>query len=234
MESNFDAEKRITVFTGHYGSGKTEVAINYALRQKEKLYQTEQSELMLVDLDFVNPYFRSREAREFLNQQGIKVVASAEEQLNTDIPAFSPGILAAFQNPVNRVVVDLGGDEIGARAIGRFRNQIKDDNYELLFVINPYRPFTSNSQEVESLLHKIEGSSRLKVTALVSNPNLLGETTVDDIISGHKAVLAMSQELGMAVKFITVDAALKKYSGLQVLQEPVMYLSRLMLKPWED
>lgn len=221
-------EKRITIITGHYGSGKTEIAVNFTLQLKDD-YQ----ELALVDLDFVNPYFRSREAKEYLNSRGITVIASAAECFNTDLPAFSPQIGGVLGSPAMRVVVDLGGDETGARAIGRFRNKIADNEYDLLFVINPFRPFTTTTEEIDLIIRQIETSSRLKVTAFISNPHLMTETTVRDILSGHETVCKTARTLDIPVKIIAVEQRFGHLPEITGLKMPVLNLTRQMMTPWE-
>ena len=224
--SDFDS-KRISIFTGHYGSGKTEIALNYVRQFKSKYKET-----ALIDLDFVNPYFRSREARELLAGEGIKVIASTEELFDTDLPAFSPQISGALRNPEVRVIVDLGGDEAGARAAGRFRNHIFDDEYELLFVVNPFRPFTSGPAEIGEVVAGIEAACRLKVTALISNPNLMTETTLSDILAGHETVLETARAMGLPVRFMVSEGSFGERLKLEV-GVPVLQITRMMLKPWE-
>lgn len=225
---SYFGDKRITVFTGHYGSGKTEISINYVLMSKNNYQET-----ALVDLDFVNPYFRSREARDFLQGDGIRVIASAEDCFNTDLPAFSPQIGGVLQNRKVRVIVDLGGDEIGARAAGRFRHQIADGDYEMYFVVNPFRPFTTTPAEVSKIIADIETSSRLKVSALVSNPNLHNETKEEDILAGHQEVQKMARFLGVPVRFLAVEQSFADRPGLQQMALPILWISRRMLAPWE-
>lgn len=226
---DYPDEKRITIFTGHFGSGKTEISINYALALKEQY-----EDLALVDLDFVNPYFRSREAKDYLNSRGINVIASAAEGYNSDLPALSRQIGGVLSNPDVRVVVDLGGDETGARAIGRFRSKFEDTQYDLLFVLNPFRPFTSTFEEVELIVKQIEASSRLKVTAMVSNPNLLTETTVSDILTGHDKIMQIAQALGVPVWMMAVEKIFGDLPEIKTLGLPVLKLTRQMTTPWES
>ncbi len=226
-------EKRISVFTGHYGSGKTEVSINYALAVNSAGVNGDISRVAVIDLDIVNPYFRSRKAREVLERHGIRVVASAEQYFDTDLPALSPAIIGVLRNEGIRAVVDLGGDDTGARAIARFRNDINDHQYEMFFVVNPYRPFTANPADIESVISKIESASRLKVSALVSNPNLLGETTAADIAAGHRVVDEAAALAGLPVSFIAVEQSLAGCREIETLGLPVLALNRQMLPPWE-
>lgn len=221
--------KRITVFTGHYGSGKTEIAVNYTLK-----CATRTTGITLIDLDFVNPYFRSRESKQLLEQQGIDVIASTEELFDTDLPAFSRRIGGALGKSDSRVIVDLGGDEAGARAIGRFRNLMNEENYELLFVVNPYRPFTSKPSEIKTVIDQVEKASGLKVTSLVSNPNLITETRVTDIVSGHRTVLETASMLNLTVRFTAVESSFTGCEEIADMGTPVLTISRRMLVPWEE
>ena len=221
-------DRRITVFTGHYGSGKTEISLNFVLQIKNM-----HSETALVDLDYVNPYFRSREARELLNREGIRVIASAEACFDTDLPALSPQVGGVLGHKDVRVVVDLGGDAAGARAIGRFRRQVADDEYELYFVINPFRPFTSNIEDIRSTIGGIEAASRLKVTALVSNPHLIRETTIGDIISGHEKVQETARALGLPIACVAMESRFRDLPEIKNTGLPVLNIARLMLVPWE-
>lgn len=225
---HFPSDKRITVFTGHYGSGKTEIAVNYTLQIESGV-----KEKAIVDLDFVNPYFRSREARGILEGHGVKVVASAEDCFDTDLPAFSREISGVLKNSDVKVIVDLGGDETGARAAGRFRNHIPDDGYEMFFVVNPFRPFTAKPEDISVVIKQVEAASRLRVTALVSNPNLLGETTLNDIITGHETVLNTSEYIGLPIQFLAVEASFGDLPELAKFNLPILKLHRLMTTPWE-
>lgn len=226
--------KRITIFTGHFGSGKTEISINYALSQANEKGEERENKLSLVDLDFVNPYFRSREVKASLNQAGIRVVASAEDYFNTDVPAFSPVIGGVLADKESRVIVDLGGDDIGARAIGRFRSRIPDEDYQMCFVINPFRPFTSNAVEIRDLISKIETASRLKVTSIISNPNLGMETKAENIVSGHEIVADIARILHLPLEFLTVETSFSEHPLIKKLPIHVMKITRMMLVPWEQ
>lgn len=225
----YNDEKQITVFTGHYGSGKTEIAVNYALK-----YATQATGLTLIDLDFVNPYFRSREAKQLLEQQGIDVIASTEQLFDTDLPAFSRRIGGSLGKSDGKVIVDLGGDETGARAIGRFRNLMNEEKYDLFFVVNPFRPFTSKPSEIKSVIDKVERASSLKVTSLVSNPNLITETKAGDILKGHQTVLETASMLNLPVKFVAVESRFADCPEIIEMGTPVLTISRRMLVPWEN
>ncbi|MDI6600477.1 MAG: hypothetical protein QME46_01680 [Thermoanaerobacteraceae bacterium] len=191
--------KRLTVITGYFGSGKTEISINYAIQLKKT-----EDKVALVDLDIVNPYFRSREQREFLRKDyGIKVVCTEEEYMNADIPALSPEIYGVLQDKNWNTVVDLGGDDVGATALGMFSKYFRDESYEMIFVVNINRPFTSTKDGIIRRIKAIERSSRLNVTHLVNNTHLSYETTVDDVLKGQMVTDEVSRETGLPIKFIS-------------------------------
>jgi hypothetical protein len=221
----------VTIFTGRFGSGKTEVALNYALalargwvvetgrrgngagkghrRPADKATgrqrQQEGKGPILIDLDLVTPYFRSREMSEAMGSRGVEVVAPSVIGQHLDTPAITPQILGAIQQVERPVVLDVGGDQQGARALAQYRSAIRQRGYVMHFVVNPYRPFTGTGEGVAQSIAEIQSSSRLKVTSLVSNPNLMGETTPEEIQKGHYAVEAFAHELDLPIAFICVD-----------------------------
>lgn len=219
--------KTNNIFTGYFGSGKTEIAINFALSLRDSA-----KKVTLVDLDIVNPYFRSREQRDMLLVAGVKVLASVEEYFNTDLPALSPAISGVLQDKDGTVVIDVGGDETGARALGRYHNLLAADNYRLFFVINPYRPFTNDPAGICKVLREVEQASRLKVTDLVSNPNLGLETCPADIVSGHRTVLDASRQINLPVSFLCIPEHLAYASELQDISTPYFPVMLFMLPPW--
>ncbi len=191
--------KRLTVITGYFGSGKTEIALNYAMRMKET-----EDRVALVDLDIVNPYFRSRDLRVSLkNKYGIKIVCTDEEYMDADIPALSPEITTVLQDKDWCTVVDLGGDDAGATALGMFSKYFKDQPYEMIFVVNINRPFTSTADGIIKRIRYIEKASRINVTHLVNNTHLSYETTVDDVLRGQAVTGEVSRRTGLPIKFIS-------------------------------
>ncbi|MEG2429922.1 MAG: P-loop NTPase, partial [Oscillospiraceae bacterium] len=126
--------KRISIITGHYGSGKTNVAVNLALQLKEQ-----HEKVTIVDLDIVNPYFRTSDFTQMLSEKGIKVIAPVYANTNLDIPALPPSINSIFDNKDSFVIVDVGGDDAGAIALGQFSNRIKNSEYDMYYVINECR-----------------------------------------------------------------------------------------------
>ena len=221
-------EKRINIFTGHYGSGKTEISINYALKLAE-----DYSQVKIVDLDIVNPYFRSREAKKPLEEAGVEVLAPAGELAQSDLPAIPPQILGAIQNKNSRVVFDVGGDEAGTIALGRFRQYLDNQEVDLNFVVNPNRPFTGDSERVAEVVERIQTASRLEVDYLISNPNLGNETRKEHIIRGHRQLKEISANLEIPIKFLAVASEFASGLNKEEFSQPVFDLEIFMKAPWE-
>ncbi|WP_427339945.1 ATP-binding protein [Caloranaerobacter sp. DY30410] len=190
-------DKRIRIITGHYGSGKTEFAVNYAVKLANY-----GRKVALADLDVVNPYFRSREKESLLSEMGIKVIGSSINALAADVPAVSAEIFAPLQNESYDVVLDVGGDPVGARALGRYHNYFKEGKYDMFFVINANRPETQEVENTIKYLREIERASRAKVTGLINNTHLLKSTTVEDVLKGQKLAEEVSKKLNIPIKYI--------------------------------
>lgn len=198
MKSGEVMNKRIHIIVGHYGSGKTEFAINYAIKLKESY-----EKVMIADLDIVNPYFRTNDVKEMLEKEGISVLASEYAGSNVDIPALPANILRLFDDKDAAVVLDVGGDEDGAVVLGRFKQQIESEGYEMLFVVNAFRPLTKDSESILEVLGEVEEASRLKVTGIVNNSNLQHLTKTEDVLKGqHEADIAAKKH-GIAVSYIS-------------------------------
>ncbi|SKA11680.1 hypothetical protein [Selenihalanaerobacter shriftii] len=221
--------KRVNIFTGDYGSGKTEISINYALKLAK-----EYDKVKIVDLDIVNPYFRSREAKKPLTEAGVEVIAPAGKLGQADLPALPPQILGAIQDKESQVVFDVGGEEAGTVALGRFRQYLDKSEVDLNFVVNPRRPFTGDKEGVEEVIGMIEKSSRLEVDYLVSNPNLGKETVVDDIVTGHEKIEQISDTLEIPIKLLTINQALIDKVDLTDITVPIFSLDLFMKTPWEE
>jgi DNA polymerase III delta prime subunit len=225
----------IILFTGRFGSGKTEVALNYArsLAQDSASSPGTAPGVVLIDLDIVTPYFRSREMAEAFAELGVEVVAPSIIGQHLDTPAITPQILGAIERPDRRVVLDVGGDKQGARALGQYSAAIRRRGYAMHFVVNPYRPFTSTLKGLADSISEIEESSRLQVTDMVSNPNLMKETTAEDIVQGHAAIEAFARELEMPIAFVCLERGWAGRFGPDSFSQPTLFLDRSFVQPWE-
>lgn len=187
--------KRLTLFAGHYGSGKTNIAVNYAIHLKDMGYP-----VVIADLDIVNPYFRTKDSEAELKEKGIELLCSPYAGSNLDIPSLPQEMYRAVQDKNTYAVMDIGGDDVGAVALGRFAPFIKEeDNYEMIFVVNFYRPLTRTADEALEIMREVEAASHLKFTAIANNSNLGEDTTAEDIISTVAETQKLSEISGLPV-----------------------------------
>lgn len=189
-----------TVITGHYGSGKTNIAVNLALEEAKKT----DKKVFLIDADIVNPYFRSADNEDILTEAGIELIAPMSANTNLDIPAMPATVMKVF-NTDCKVFWDVGGDDAGAVVLGRYAEDIIKQGYEMLYIVNFYRPMTSNEDEMVSLLYDIEAASHLKATALVNNSNLGDETVKNTIIETEEKMKRLSESTNLPVEFTTAN-----------------------------
>jgi len=220
--------KRINIFTGHYGSGKTEISINFALFLK-KYY----NKVVIVDLDIVNPYFRTKDVAKQLERQGVQVIAPAFANTNVDIPVLPAEVISVFQDKESMAVFDVGGDDVGATVLGTYNRYLNKEPYDMFFVINPKRPLTKSEQDVIQLLKDIENSSRLKVTKLINNTNLQNITTVEDVINGQNIIENISKEINIPISYIVgTDKIIAQLPTN--LRAKAFEIKRYLELPWED
>ncbi|MCF6461522.1 ATP-binding protein [Clostridium sp. Cult3] len=192
-------DKRLRFIIGHYGSGKTEFSINYAVKLAEI-----GKKVALADLDVVNLYFRSREKRELLEKLGVKVIASSIDASAVDIPAISAEIVTPMQDTSYEGVIDVGGDPAGARTLGRYNEYFVEGKYDMFFVLNANRPETQTVDKAIEYLRKIEDTARAKVTGIVNNTHMLKSTTVEDVLKGQSLAKKVSERTNIPIKYISV------------------------------
>ena len=195
--------KRLNIITGHYGSGKTEFAINYALKLKREF-----GSATICDMDIVNPYFRTNDANQVLSQEGIKVIAPEYAGTNLDLPSLPSDIFSVFANKTIPAVLDVGGDEDGAIALGQYFPYIKDEDYEMFFVVNAKRPDTSDVDSILKLADEIQIASRCRITALVNNTNLSYLSSIEDFDGSFELLSEVSSKLGVPVKYVSGTAVI--------------------------
>lgn len=218
---------RIRIFTGHFGSGKTEIAINYAINLAKAGRR-----VALVDLDIVNPYFCVRDlAKELTEQYNIKVISSSPEFVNAELMVVPAEVRSVFNDKNYDVVFDVGGDNVGAIALGQYNKYFKEEPYDMYFVINLNRPLTHTDKGVVEFLKEIEASSRLKVTHLISNTNLSYETKPEDIIRGDREISKFSKYIGVPHKYTCCSEDLKPLVEKDIDGE-LLPIHIYMLPPW--
>jgi len=186
-------EKRVTLFAGHYGSGKTNIAVNYALRLRRQGLK-----VGIADLDIVNPYFRTKDSQQELEAEGIRLIASAFANSNVDLPALPAEVYALMQDKSFYAVMDIGGDDRGAYALGRYTPSLKEEgDYRMAFVANPYRPLTAKPEEALEVMREIETACHLPFTCIVNNANLGRETEARHVLDAVPYMEELSRLSGL-------------------------------------
>ena len=196
--------KRIVLLSGHYGSGKTNIAVNLALRLRQA-----RARVAIADIDIVNPYFRTRDSRSELEAAGIRLIASEFASSNVDLPALPQDVYAITDDRSLSAVIDVGGDDRGALALGRWRDAIlAEDNYEMLLVVNRFRPLTRDAASAIEVMREIEAAAGMRFTAVVNNSNLGEETTAQDVLGSMAYAREICAQTGLPLKFTAVREAL--------------------------
>jgi len=210
--------KRVTLFTGHYGSGKTSLAVAWA-----KYLRTAKKAVAVYDLDIVNPYFRTADHRRELEEDGISLIASQFAGSNVDLPSLPAELYAAVEDRHTCAVLDIGGDDRGAVALGRYVPSIlKEDDYEMLFVVNFFRPLTRTPEHALGVLREVETACGMRVTALVNNSNLGAETAAHDVLDTREKMDVLAGLCGLPVKM--TSAARRLAGALEGKAENLFYM----------
>ncbi len=196
--------KRLTLLCGHYGSGKTNVAVNLAFYLKKQY-----NNLVVADLDIVNPYFRTKDSLDDFKKHGIELICSEYANTNVDIPALPADIYRLTTDKNLTAIIDVGGDDRGAYALGRLVPELKaENNFEMLMVINRYRPLTPDAESTLEVMREIETACKLQFTGLVNNSNVGELTTAEDILNSTQYANEVSKQSGLPIVMTTVKAEL--------------------------
>ena len=222
--------EKTTLFLGNYGSGKTEVSVNFALHLAGQL---EPGSVTLVDLDLVNPYFRSREPKEVLERAGVRVVVPDGKYTHADLPILVPAVRGALRGSTGHVILDVGGDDVGARVLGALRDGLPEGSYRALMVLNGSRPFTGDVAGVERIRKEIELAGRISVTGLVSNTHLMEATTLETVLAGVELAAQVEAKSGLPLEFVTAPLELVDKVRDATGRE-VMPLYRFLSVPWRN
>lgn len=221
--------KRITVITGHFGSGKTEFSVNLAMRLKK-----EYEKVALLDLDIANPYFRSRERQRMLEEAGIHVYYNTfGYDITEDLPAISAVLRAPLEDPECITVVDVGGNDSGSRVLKQFRKYFSTEDSQLLCVLNANRPETDSSEGMIEHIRSIENETGLKVAGLINNTHLLMETTPQDVVDGYEICSEVSYITGIPLVW---NVCWSEHLGhIRRIEKGALYPINLYMRPvWLD
>lgn len=196
--------KRVVLLAGHYGSGKTNIAVNIAFEMRSRF-----DRVAIADLDIVNPYFRTKDSAAEFKKAGILLISSAFAGSNVDLPALPQEVYSVTDDRTLHAVMDVGGDDRGALALGRYTPFLRAENdYEMLFVINQYRPLTRDAESALQILREVERAGGLPFTAIVNNSNLGEETSPEDVLASLRYADEVAQKTGLPIKMTTVRESL--------------------------
>lgn len=203
--------KRITLFAGHYGSGKTNIAVNYAM----ELAKTGKP-VVIADLDIVNPYFRTKDSADELAALGIELISPEFANSNVDLPALPAQVYGVVQNKNRLAVLDIGGDDRGAYALGRYAPYILEENdFEMVFVANFMRPLTKTAEEALEVMREIELAGKIPFTAIVNNTNLAGLTDAETVEASNYEAKRLSEISGLPILFTSAEASVAPKVSLE-------------------
>lgn len=225
LSLKLDQIKRFSIITGHYGSGKTNITINMALKLRQKYPQ---KKITVVDLDIVNPYFRTADFIDILENNSIRVITPTFANTNLDTPILPAEINSVFDNSDGYVLIDVGGDDAGAIALGRYSKQILNEDYDMYYVINKRRYQTKDAETASGLLADIEYCARIKATKIINNTNLGTETTLDMVVDSTEFADEICKQLELPLSFTAIrnDIDAKAMQGYEF--EPV----EIYIKPF--
>lgn len=220
-------ERRVTVFVGHFGSGKTEIALNGALELAEA-----GTEVTVADLDVVKPYFRSRSARAILDDAGIELLAPNGANIHSDLPIIVPQIRSHLRDSRRKLVIDVGGDEVGARVLGSLSDVVPLEETDCLLVLNFRRPSTPDPDGAVMMVREIESLGRVPVTGLISNTHLMDESTTEVVREGYLKALETAERVGVPLIAVTVAQDLVPKLAAEHFECPLISMRRIVLPPF--
>ena len=218
-------DTRLSVIVGHFGSGKTEFSVNFALELVKK------HPTAVADLDVVDPYFRSRECKKLFDSRGIQLISSSQSCVDADVPSMPAEVMRLFDDERLYGVLDIGGDASGARVLARYRRQLNTCGARIICVVNANRPLTNTPEKAISYVKDIEGAVGLPITGLVNNTHLCAETKLEDVLTGARLLTKVSKETGIPIVCHMASEALAQEAEQYV--QPVFPVYIYMKKPWE-
>jgi hypothetical protein len=219
--------ERIRIFVGHFGSGKSEVAINEALAAAKREHRP-----TLVDLDVVKPYFRCRLLKDTLADRGVQLIAPEGDRFFADLPIILPEIKGAIQDPGRFVFLDSGGDDTGARVLGSFAEVLREGGYQMHLVVNMKRPFTEGLDSMAQMVERIRGAARLSITDIISNTHLMDDTTPEVVTEGYREAQKLSDLLRVPLRCVVAEAPVAERLDPGEFVCPIRAIERYILPPF--
>lgn len=228
MENVFD-KNRLNIFIGAYGSGKSEISVNVASDIKKR--HPEQN-VLLADLDIVNPFYRSADAARRLENLDIRIISPSYANSNVDVPALSGEVYSIFDDESYVGVFDIGGEDLGANVLGSMHNRLLNIDYSLFMVVNTLRPFTSDEDSIIEMAQELEKAAKLPISGFINNTNLLEQTEFEDIVKGTEMIKRVSERTGVPLVAITVEdgrwsdeqvSSLKKDAQILCIKRNISY-----------
>lgn len=220
MNSIFDS-KRLNIFIGAYGSGKSEISVNCAAGIKRR---NRDAKVLLADLDIVNPFYRSADAASKLQELDIRIISPSYANSNVDVPALPGEVYSIFDDESYVGVFDIGGEDMGANVLGSMHKRLLSIDHNLFMVINTLRPFTSDEDSIIHMAQELEAAAKLPVTGFINNTNLLEETEFEDILRGHEIITAVSKRTGVPLVATSVLEGRFDANQLAELNNPGEFL----------
>ena len=210
MDNIFD-KNRLNIFIGAYGSGKSEISVNVAADLKRR--HPEQN-VLLADLDIVNPFYRSADAARKLEDLDIRIISPSYANSNVDVPALSGEVYSIFDDESYVGVFDIGGEDLGANVLGSMHQRLLNINYSLFMVVNTLRPFTSDEDSVIEMAQELEKAAKLPIAGFINNTNLLEQTEFEDIVKGSEILKTVSERTGVPLVAVSVEEG--RWNGEQL------------------
>ncbi|MCR5201223.1 MAG: hypothetical protein K6C38_08940 [Saccharofermentans sp.] len=217
-------DNRLKIIIGAYGSGKSEISVNLALKMRK---ENPSDKVLLADLDIVNPFYRSSDANKVLEENDIRLISPMYANSNVDAPVLSGEVYVIFDDDSYRGVFDIGGEDMGATILGSMKTRLDNTDAELIMAVNTRRPFTSTADEIIIMASELQEASKMKITGFINNTNILEQTTPSDILEGEKILLEVSQKTGIPLIMTTVMEGVMSEKEISQLKIPeVMQMRR--------
>ena len=212
-----DKERRLVIIIGAYGSGKSEISVNLAMRMRK---DDPEGKVLLADLDIVNPFYRSADAGKILEQNDIRLISPMYANSNVDAPVLSGEVYVIFDDDRYRGVFDIGGEDMGATILGSMRSRLEKTDAGLLMAVNTRRPFTSTPDEIIVMASELQDASKMKITGFINNTNILEETTSEDVFEGERILLSVQEKTGIPLVMTAFMDGVLDQSELPMLKAP--------------